>query len=216
MPVTSLVEVWIEISCFLLCCAVSFVTSLVEVWIEILDYFPYNRYHIGHFPCGSVDWNLLLPLNSAWSFCHFPCGSVDWNLRRLFCFKCGLSHFPCGSVDWNIFQSAPSLWIRNVTSLVEVWIEILMSIGFPFSYPSLPLWKCGLKSFEPKTAYAPLMSLPLWKCGLKLLCQHQIAVQDQVTSLVEVWIEIFNIRFKFSINPVTSLVEVWIEINAIY
>ena len=78
---------------------------------------------IRHFPCGSVDWNIVIMEEIYDSSSHFPCGSVDWNLCRIGLFlshnqslplrKCGLkslntaiarmsfSHFPCGSVDWN-------------------------------------------------------------------------------------------------------------------
>ena len=84
----------------------------------------------GHFPCGSVDWNIQQLLDSYHPKCHFPCGSVDWNLltkkeepklllvtslaevwieiflshhhcHRLF------RHFPCGSVDWNTVSVSP-------------------------------------------------------------------------------------------------------------
>ena len=77
-----------------------------------------------HFPCGSVDWNTVLPsmatmqevtsLAEVWiEICnenplilvtrgHFPCGSVDWNHGRLPESTASRSHFPCGSVDWNV------------------------------------------------------------------------------------------------------------------
>ena len=82
------------------------------------------------------------------------------------------------------------LWNIAVTSLVEVWIE--MMIGVTFNDPaslSLPLWKCGLKYAKGNHYNQSLlvtslvevwieilcqhptirgnMSLPLWKCGLK-------------------------------------------------
>ena len=52
--VTSLAEVWIEICCYeyIICC--NMVTSLAEVWIEIRSARPCLQAP-GHFPCGSVD-----------------------------------------------------------------------------------------------------------------------------------------------------------------
>ena len=59
-------------------------------------------------------------------------------------------------------------WI--VTSLAEVWIEIGKSyVDTAFVIPSLPLRKCGLKYSCPLPPVSCLWSLPLRKCGLKLL-----------------------------------------------
>ena len=61
-----------------------------------------------------------------------------------------------------------TLWM--VTSLVEVWIEIMVAhSALLCSSPSLPLWKCGLKSLWFPTLQMAGQSLPLWKCGLKYL-----------------------------------------------
>ena len=55
----------------------------------------------------------------------------------------------------------------QVTSLVEVWIEILM-VRFQNALRwSLPLWKCGLKCTHDEPDSCGAWSLPLWKCGLK-------------------------------------------------
>ena len=57
-------------------------------------------------------------------------------------------------------------WI--VTSLAEVWIEIGKSyVDTAFVIPSLPLRKCGLKYSCPLPPVSCLWSLPLRKCGLK-------------------------------------------------
>ena len=78
-----------------------------------------------------------------------------------------------------------------VTSLVEVWIEMMFSEWSVMgTHLSLPLWKCGLK--------CPVHTLP-----------HR---QECVTSLVEVWIEIHPPVGMYASLFVTSLVEVWIEI----
>ena len=55
-------------------------------------------------------------------------------------------------------------------------------------------------------------SLPLWKCGLKSIGTTALGLDAGVTSLVEVWIEIGKTRGFVMPNVVTSLVEVWIEI----
>ena len=57
-----------------------------------------------------------------------------------------------------------------------------------------------------------LGSLPLWKCGLKLSMWYHREKGEQVTSLVEVWIEIEIAKKEGEGTVVTSLVEVWIEI----
>ena len=57
LPVTSLVEVWIEIPVVPHASDGGSVTSLVEVWIEIVSPLPPTKKAVRHFPCGSVDWN---------------------------------------------------------------------------------------------------------------------------------------------------------------
>ena len=55
------------------------------------------------------------------------------------------------------------LWNIAVTSLVEVWIE--MMIGVTFNDPaslSLPLWKCGLKYTRIMPEYCRFCHFP---CG---------------------------------------------------
>ena len=82
------------------------------------------------------------------------------------------------------------LWNIAVTSLVEVWIEMDLTLV--------------LKKV--------IMSLPLWKCGLKCLPGFPPFHLHTVTSLVEVWIEICNSATYPLYGTVTSHVEVWIEI----
>ena len=79
---------------------------------------------------------------------------------------------------------------HDVTSLVEVWIEIGTDKRFSRTDMSLPLWKCGLKLLCYASLHTFLQSLPLWKCGLKSLLVHILMLNYTVTSLVEVWIEI--------------------------
>ena len=53
--VTSLAEVWIEITLTTNYIIVKIVTSLAEVWIEIWLQQPLLELDESHFPCGSVD-----------------------------------------------------------------------------------------------------------------------------------------------------------------
>ena len=121
-------------------------------------------------------------------------------------------HFPCGSVDWN-------------------WRGLSISTKILCHFP------CGSVDWNSTGRKDRLLcwsSLPLRKCGLKFLLLWVISIWLTVTSLAEVWIEIFNIyslRFgdlslplrkcglKYLSNIfddrnllVTSLAEVWIEI----
>ena len=211
--VTSLAEVWIEIRRNWHSGWKKEVTSLAEVWIEILNKNVTAPIAAGHFPCGSVDWNIFRLLSRYPSHSHFPCGSVDWNTEHivLSCwllkvtslaevwieirynpgtYWIWLCHFPCGSVDWNhhIFYIGIA---HVVTSLAEVWIEILYLL----------------------TNQCSILSLPLRKCGLKygFLCIQWS--NEQVTSLAEVWIEIWSSVKSRRVQGVTSLAEVWIEIT---
>ena len=85
----------------------------------------------------------------------------------LVCFTfCWIGHFPCGSVDWNFFSLRINR-LKSVTSLAEVWIEICSCVGLVYSYQSLPLRKCGLKSRDWSKYTTDDVSLPLRKCGLK-------------------------------------------------
>ena len=99
-----------------------------------------------HFPCGSVDWNLIIREKMRLVLCHFPCGSVDWNSRSSAAYpdrspslplrKCGLKSqdsidqarsklsLPLRKCGLKLFLD-PSAKGLAVTSLAEVWIEIV-------------------------------------------------------------------------------------------
>ena len=79
-------------------------------------------------------------------------------------------------------MSGSSLYPLPVTSLAEVWIEILSSAR----------------------SYSWAMSLPLRKCGLKYLSPSLLNISGKVTSLAEVWIEILLLRQILS-SPQKSL-----------
>ena len=147
-------------------CIVRSVTSLVEVWIEIgyLLWRTSLRKSLPLWKCGLKYVITLLPLPSALSLPLWKCGlkffilppAVE-SLPSLPLWKCGLKWISTAS-GVNAAMSLP-LWkcglkcnktvscYRNesVTSLVEVWIEILETIRISRMIPSLPLWKCGLK-----------------------------------------------------------------------
>ena len=73
--------------------------------------------------------------------------------------KCGLKSASASSrTDWAI-----------VTSLAEVWIEILKRMISNPNPPSLPLRKCGLKLYKSTRSFKRILSLPLRKCGLKFI-----------------------------------------------
>ena len=191
--VTSLAEVWIEIVIVAISRTASRVTSLAEVWIEMQIRLCQRIRSHRHFPCGSVDWNLLTKkeepklllvtsLAEVWIeiflshhhchrlFRHFPCGSVDWNTVSVSPYIRLFGHFPCGSVDWNF-----STGLDGADGVSH----------FP----------CG--SVDWNAAWNPLFclwisSLPLRKCGLKWLQPWYGLLELPVTSLAEVWIEIFR------------------------
>ena len=79
------------------------VTSLAEVWIEIPTAPPSSSgsWSLPLRKCG-LKFQLLHrhPLAHG----HFPCGSVDWNLTPVAVSPSGYRHFPCGSVDWNTYD----------------------------------------------------------------------------------------------------------------
>ena len=90
------------------------------------------------------------------------------------------------------------LCIFAVTSLAEVWIEILSPPNFAHTFSSLPLRKCGLKSLKYFPSPNGRGSLPLRKCGLKCWSSVGQSAGHLVTSLAEVWIEITISRLMFS------------------
>ena len=61
------------------------------------------------------------------------------------------------------------LWNIAVTSLAEVWIEIILNSQHDRRSQSLPLRKCGLKFCGSLGRSLLGLSLPLRKCGLKFL-----------------------------------------------
>ena len=84
------------------------------------------------------------------------------------------SHFPCGSVDWNPVQSG------NILNLIV----------------SLPLRKCGLKSPYFLYRNCPCGHFPCGSVDWNPVSADQ-SVFHPVTSLAEVWIEIW-----LSVHPV--------------
>ena len=76
MEVTSLVEVWIEISDAFMIMAKYSVTSLVEVWIEIESCIrlPGTNSSLPLWKCGLKCVN---EYDQTKAMGHFPCGSVD-------------------------------------------------------------------------------------------------------------------------------------------
>ena len=95
---------------------------------------------------------------------------------------------------------------------MEVWIEILTSVINVLRTPSLPLWKCGLKSgnAKGKKKYVVTSLVEVWIEITSM--SSSFAICTLVTSLVEVWIEIDSAGSLLDSSVVTSLVEVWIEI----
>ena len=191
------------------------VTSLAEVWIEITDWWNALQMKLRHFPCGSVDWNRSAI--KAYTYEEVTSLAEVWIeiFFRLAIHYLNTCHFPCGSVDWNL----------------------LHSFYFNYSILSLPLRKCGLKFSDKPLSFSPVLSLPLRKCGLKSSRTELLRQVGLVTSLAEVWIEIY-MKEKLWSTPwslplrkcglkspllmcwvisvlVTSLAEVWIEIYAL-
>ena len=82
----------------------------------------------------------------------------------------GLSYLPVTSLAevWIEILFPESVPIATeVTSLAEVWIEIIGTLLLCIRAMSLPLRKCGLKSAPGIYQEEIPLSLPLRKCGLK-------------------------------------------------
>ena len=78
----------------------------------------------------------------------------------------------------------------RVTSLAEVWIEILVPyLNFHSSFVT-SLAEVWIEIRVNLRNHSPLLSLPLRKCGLKFGEYRQKYIYYMVTSLAEVWIEI--------------------------
>ena len=142
------------------------VTSLAEVWIEMLVVVRTGTEDDGHFPCGSVDWNVQM--NCLCRMEQVTSLAEVW-------------------IEIDIIEKPSS--VNLVTSLAEVWIEIRLPSWLAGSSPSLPLRKCGLKWIDccrcvsgwghfpcgsvdwntigTRAVTNGVRSLPLRKCGLK-------------------------------------------------
>ena len=142
------------------------VTSLAEVWIETLDAGYLDLEHPRHFPCGSVDWNVMLltwiarqrvtSLAEVWI--ETPMSGIRAaKTTSLPLRKCGLKHTRGG------YLNNPA----NVTSLAEVWIET--ETHRPHYHLIVCHFPCG--SVDWNYAKKEVDRLPV------------------VTSLAEVWIE---------------------------
>ncbi len=100
----------------------------------------------------------------------------------------------------------------SVTSLVEVWIEMIKKSLLKACRKSLPLWKCGLKSMDVVHKLNEVLSLPLWKCGLKSFNMNKAELLGRSLPLWKCGLKSSSTGSACRSHTVTSLVEVWIEI----
>ena len=180
--------------------------------------------------CGDgawAVWNRVTSLAEVW---------IEMTMLQLA--RSGLkSHFPCGSVDWNHLCKEDYQEIKQSLPLRKCGLKFDGKILKMLPGQSLPLRKCGLKSLSYVWELYAGVSLPLRKCGLKSSRTELLRQVGLVTSLAEVWIEIY-MKEKLWSTPwslplrkcglkspllmcwvisvlVTSLAEVWIEIYAL-
>ena len=121
---------------------------------------------------------------------HFPCGSVDWNLesgRSSYC----LQSLPLRKCGLKFLQAVSNRCWFTVTSLAEVWIEILLISCKKCSHDVTSLAEVWIEI--SRSVFVPLGAI--------------------VTSLAEVWIEMGYDAVGSTDGFVTSLAEVWIEIS---
>ena len=179
----------------------------IEIFVTLLSLCP----SLCHFPCGSVDWNDESSPYKGTLKSHFPCGSVDWNFRE--CREYYLYPVTSLAEVWIEMMSSPAL-LHNpgVTSLAEVWIEIWMPHLLLFSCMSLPLRKCGLKFGNCWHEWCGYKSLPLRKCGLKLPCLTSLCSFFLSLPLRKCGLKSKASGISILSTAVTSLAEVWIEI----
>ena len=88
---------------------------------------------------------------------------------------------------------------------IQRMFEIICEIKFKY------VWRCFIKSRIDFCEI--LLSLPSRKCGLKFTLCIINRFCNLVTSLAEVWIEIYLCLCPARGQTVTSLAEVWIEIT---
>ena len=122
--VTSLAEVWIEISCKVATERVSIVTSLAEVWIEIcIITITYSKYK--SLPLRKCGLKFVLPVRVS--------KLLVTSLAEVW-IEIAVRYLPLSQV---LVTSLAEVWIEisffqckkgtgAVTSLAEVWIEICM------------------------------------------------------------------------------------------
>ena len=91
-----------------------------------------------------------------------------------------------------------------------VWIETDILQERDVSFPSLPVWECGLKRSVTSKEVSPCVSLPVWECGLKPTLLKDYALIC-VTPRVGVWIETLVKTLIKLLRCVTPRVGVWIE-----
>ena len=159
---------WIEIKTFRVLPIGYLVTSLAEVWIEILPLhqeqdrgqsLPLRK-------CG-LKW-FLMSCFSGISSRHFPCGSVDWNLTLPLSDRSSQGVTSLAEVWIEILQIVNGSQGMKVTSLAEVWIEIYIYCDSTFPWHGH--FPCGSVDWNTTACWrdsTPDTSLPLRKCGLK-------------------------------------------------
>ena len=101
-------------------------------------------------PCGAVSWNTLWGWLKIWEWRQPPCGAVSWNLNDAEHLKEVNRQPPCGAVSWNNRQKthprqrycqppcgAVSLntdagtylvYVKAVSPLAGLWVEMFGSL----------------------------------------------------------------------------------------
>ena len=143
-------------------------------------------------------------------------------------------HFPCGSVDWNRIRIKKVCDI-TVTSLAEVWIEIVSMNNASGKLAVTSLAEVWIEIANCAATSSAVIVTSLAEVWIEIMRTEVLWLTRRVTSLAEVWIEMIPwsqtlyciqslplrkcglkyccIHIQLAILTVTSLAEVWIEIR---
>ena len=78
----------------------------------------------GQPPCGAVSWNCCAMTFSAACGCQPPCGAVSWNNRQKTHPRQRYCQPPCGAVSLNTDAGTYLVYVKAVSPLAGLWVEM--------------------------------------------------------------------------------------------
>ena len=164
------------------------VTSLAEVWIEMSGSLSRccSRTSLPSRKCGlkSSRWSFVAMINPS-----LPSRKCGLKYKVVRTGSRWLRHFPRGSVDWNMKQNRPVMLNAESLPSRKCGLKLYRQYTNMHRLMSLPSRKCGLKLLDSSNITHYFGHFPRGSVDWNAPKKYRTTFRA-VTSLAEVWIEI--------------------------